>query len=142
MMKHLKHCVVVGLCALSLGGCVSREQADENLAKGCAAGVAALLPEGTTLGEIKEKTFSPSPEAPGARHVKLTAMKMDGYLEEEATYECVFEESMGFMNSAHTASIYQVRFEDQIIGKSGNEIKGDFEQFSKLTDAIRKAMYE
>lgn len=143
-MKHnnaLKNFILFGLCALALTGCVNREQADAALAKGCAAGVRALLPEGYALGEIRNRHFSPSPEAIGARHVRLTAIEMDGYLEDEVTYDCIFEENFGFMNSGHVASIYQIRIHDRVIGKSGNQIQGDFNEFLQLTDAIRKAMY-
>jgi hypothetical protein len=44
--------------------------------------------------------------------------------------------------SSFTASIYQVRTGERIVGKSGNEILGDAQDFLKLTDAIREAMYE
>ena len=41
----------------------------------------------------------------------------------------------------YTASIYPVRTGERVIGKSGNEILGDAQDFLKLTDAIREAMY-
>jgi hypothetical protein len=44
---------------LMLGGCVDRAQADEKLAAACRAGVMSLLPEGVTLGEVRNKSFSP-----------------------------------------------------------------------------------
>lgn len=141
-MRSFQRFLLLGVCALTLSACVTREQADETLAKGCAAGVASLLPDGETVGTVKEKNFSPSPETPGARHVALVMTHMDGYLEEDVKYECIFEETFGFLNTSHIASIYQVRFNDQVIGRSGGEIKGEFEQFTKLTDAIREAMYE
>lgn len=140
-MKTAIRFMLLTACALTLTGCVNREQADATLAKGCAAGVASLLPEGTTLGDVRKSEFSASPEGPNTRHVTITAVTMDGYLEQEATYECIFEESFGFMNASHTASIYQVRVNGQIYGKSGNQIQGSFDDFVKLTDAIRKAMY-
>ena len=124
-----------------LSGCVSREQADAKLAKGCEAGVNALLPEGRTITRIADTKFSPSPEGPGMRHVKLKAIETDGFLEVESEFECVFEESFGFLKNNFTASIYQVRTGERVVGKSGNEILGDANDFLKLTDAIRDAMY-
>jgi hypothetical protein len=126
---------------LMLGGCVDRAQADEKLAAACRAGVMSLLPEGVTLGEVRNKSFSPSPETVGARHVKIDVVQMDGYLEDIIPYECIFEESFGIFNTSHVASIYQVRLPDRVVGKSGNQIQGDFEEFTRLTDAIRKSLY-
>lgn len=127
-------------CAL-LSGCVSRDQADATLAKGCEAGVAALLPPERRIERITEKKFSPSPEGVGMRRVMLKAIENDGFLEVESEFECVFEESFGLFNMNHTGSIYQVRTGDRVIGRSGNEIMGDAQDFIKLTDAIRDAMY-
>jgi len=129
------------IAATLLSGCVSREQADASLAKGCKAGVESLLPEGTTLGDIKGQSFSPSPEAVGARHVKIDVVQMDGYIEDIVSYECIFEESFGPFKMNHAASVYQVRLPDRIVGKSGNQIQGDFDEYVRLTDAIRKSMY-
>jgi hypothetical protein len=140
-MKTMARFFFLTLCALTLSGCVDRTQADATLAKGCAAGAASLLPEGSKLGAIRNTEFSPSPEGPNMRHVALTAVTMDGYLEQEVTYQCIFEESFGLMKMNYTAAIYQVRVNDQIYGKSGNKIQGSFDDFIKLTDAIRKAMY-
>jgi len=132
---------ILGACALLLSGCVSREQADAKLAKGCAAGVNALLPEGRKIERTIDTQFSPSPEGSDMRHVKLKAIENDGWLEVESEFECVFEESFGFLNTNYTASIYQVRTGERVVGKSGNEILGDADDFMKLTDAIREAMY-
>lgn len=125
-----------------LVGCVDREQADAKLVKGCAAGVSVLLPEGRTMGEIKDKKLTESPEGANFRHVTLSAVEKDGWLENDVEYECTFEEDFGFLNSNYTGSIYQIKFDDQVYGKSGGEILGSAEDFVKLTDAIRKAMYE
>lgn len=141
-MKHGIKIVGIALCTLTLAGCVNREQADEKLAKGCAAGVQSLLPEGEQMQPIKDKKFTPSTEGPNMRHVELTAANTDGWVEEEQKYECIFEEDFGFMSTNYSASIYQVRIGDRIYGKSGNEIRGSFEDFVKLTDGIREAMYQ
>lgn len=133
--------VLLGACALLLSGCVSREQADAKLAKGCEAGVNALLPEGRTISKVADAKFSPSPEGANMRHVTLKAIENDGFLEVENSFECIFEESFGFLNANYTASVYQVRTGERVVGKSGNEILGDAQDFLKLTDAIREAMY-
>lgn len=129
-------------CALSLGGCVNRQQADDKLAKGCAAGVNSLLPEGQVLGEIQAKTSTPSPEGADYRHVTIKVKQGDGWLEGDGLYECTFEEDFGFLNTGYTASIYQLKIGDKVYGKAGNDILGTADDFIKLTDAIRKSMYE
>lgn len=129
-------------CTLILTGCMSREQADETLVKGCVAGINALLSDGTQIGPITDTSFSPSPEGQGFRHVSITAKELDGWLDAEQQYECTFEESFSFMNMGYSASIYQLRFNDRVVGKAGNEILGTTDDFIKLTDAVRKALYE
>lgn len=130
------------LCLLALGGCVSREQADAKLARGCEAGVKAILPEGYSVARIESTEFSPATQGTGYRHVTLKAVELDGWLETPKEYECVFEESFGFLSANHTAAIYQIRAGDKVVGKSGREIIGETEDFLKLTEAIRRAMYE
>lgn len=129
--------------SLLLTGCVDRAAADETLAKGCEAGVNAMLTDGMKIGTIKSKEFSPSPEGQGFRRVTLKAVATDDWAEEEREFVCVFEEGFGFMNSNHTASIYQLRISnEEVYGKSGKEILGDAQDFIKLSDAIREAMYQ
>ena len=133
---------VVALCALSLTGCVNREQADTKLAKGCAAAAGALLPDGHTLGEVLEKKSTPSPEGPNYRHITIKVKQMDGWLEGDGTYDCTFEEDFGFMKSQYTGSLYQLKIGDKTYGKAGNEVMGTAEEFLKITEAVRKAMYQ
>ncbi|MDB5491239.1 MAG: putative lipoprotein [Micavibrio sp.] len=130
------------LCALSLSGCVNRAQADTKLAKGCAAAAGALLPDGQTLGEVLEKKSTPSPEGPNYRHMTIKVKQMDGWLEGDGTYECTFEEDFGFLNAQYTGSLYQLKIGEKTYGKAGNEVMGTAEDFLKITDAVRKAMYE
>jgi hypothetical protein len=77
------------------------------------------------------------------RFITIHTTTADGWLDEDRDFSCIFEESFGFMNMNYTASIYQLRIsDDEIYGKAGKEIMGDAQDFIKLTDAIRKAMYE
>jgi hypothetical protein len=141
MSFHYRSAVLL-LCALSLAGCVNRQQADVKLAKGCAAAAGALLPDGQTLGEVIEKKSTSSPEGANYRHMTIKVKQMDGWLEGDGTYECTFEEDFGFLNSQYTGSIYQLKVGDKIYGQAGKEIMGTAEEMVKITDAVRKAMYE
>ena len=135
--------IICAAALLLLTGCVDRAAADAKLAKGCEAGIAAMLPEGVKIGKILGTEYTDSVEGRGFRHVKLQAIETDGWAETEKDYVCIFEESFGFLNTHHTAAIYQLRVsEDQVYGKSGREILGDAQDFIKLTDAIREAMYQ
>ena len=128
--------------ALLLTGCVNREQADAKLSRACAAAVGALLPEGAKIDSVKEFKASASPEGQGYRHLDITAVYLDGWIEQENQYQCIFEEGFGFLNMGYTAAIYQVNTGERIVGKSGNEIMGDAQDFLKLNDAVRGALYE
>lgn len=141
-MKKISSFFIALILIGALSGCVTREQADQKLVKGCQAGVNALLTDGMKIDRVKDTSLSPSPEGQGLRHVKMTTITMDGWLETEKTYECIFEESFGLFNMNYTASIYQLRTGEATYGKAGEEIMGSAEDFIKLTDAIRKAMYE
>jgi hypothetical protein len=135
--------LILSAVSLLLVGCVDREYADETLKRGCIAGIKAMLPEDKEFRDVIKVIYEPSPVGPDFRHVKITAIEMDGWLETEAEYQCIFQESFGFLKKTHTASIYQLRYgEGLMIGKSGKDIIGSPEDFMKLTDAIRDALYE
>ena len=138
---HFRTFIALGACALLLGGCVSREQADAKMAKGCEAGVKALLPEGRKIERVVETKFSTSPEGNDLRVVKMKAIENDGFLEIESNFECTFEEGFSFLNIGHAAAVHQLRIGDVIIGRSGDQILGDTSDFVKLTDAVTDAMH-
>ena len=139
-MKYFSLTVCL-LSLLLLTGCVSRQQADAMLERGCAAGVNALMKDGRKIGKVLDTGFQVSPEGQGFRHVDLTVTLADDWLESKNHYDCVFEESFGFLNMNYTASIYQIRIGSDVYGKAGGQILGTAEDFIKLTDAIRAAMY-
>src|SRR3982751_473162 len=109
-------------CALLLAGCVSRDEADMKLAHACRAGVQTLLPENLKIDRIVGREASKSPEGADMRYIKIKTVTVDGMLEEDKEYECIFEEQFGLMNMDYTASVYQVRTGDATYGKSGKEI--------------------
>lgn len=141
-MKYSVKIVFVFIVTLALTGCVSREAADAKLVKGCEAGVNAILPEGIQIGEVLSTEATPASQGTNYRHIKLVAIEMGDWLEEEKAYECIFEENFGFLKANHTAAIYQIKTGYKVVGKSGGDILGDVDDFLKLTEAIRKAMYE
>ena len=137
-----KNILLIALMSLALTGCVNREQADTKLGNACKAAVNQFLGEGRKIDRIESINASPAPVGAGFRHVELSTITIDGWLEATNKYECIFEESFGFMKMGYTASFYQLRIGDDMIGKSGNEIIGSAQDFMKITDAVREALYE
>lgn len=137
-----KNLILVAMMSLALTGCVNREQADAKLGNACKAAVNEFLGAGMQIDRIESVDASPSPVGNGYRHVLLNTITVDGWLEEKNQYECTFEESFGFMKMNYTASFYQLRIGEEMIGKSGNEIVGSAQDFMKITDAVRQALYE
>lgn len=135
-MKPTKRVLIACLILPLLTACVTREQADAKLANGCKAGVETLLEEGQTIDKATPAFDSPEP---GLRHVILTAYLKDDP-ETPYKYECVFEETFGPMNSSHNAMISRVQAGDKILGKAGDQIEGDAEDFIKLDNAVAKGM--
>jgi len=128
-------------CLILLTGCVSREQADAKLAKACQAAVDVFL-EDSKIDHIYDSKFSASPIGTDFRHVIISTIIVDGWIEIESDFECVFQESFGLFNSGYAPAIEQVRVDDILIGRSGGEILGNPDDFVKLTDAVRKSLYE
>ena len=141
----MKHSGLTLLCVsvLLLGACVSREQADAKLAKGCEAGISVLLPEDQAIDKIVGSEYTPATEGAGFRHVTIIATLENDWLEEEYEYQCVFDENFGLFNSSHTAAIMKLDTGDgRVFGQAGARILGDAQDWIKITDAVRKAMYE
>ena len=115
---------MIGLsCVLLLSGCISREQADARIAKGCAAAVELFLDEGFTIKETKNKTYStPTEFGTGYRQVTISAVETDNWLELDKEYRCIFAEEFGPLKSSHNTTIYQVKVNDKTYGREGNKI--------------------
>ncbi|HPF77873.1 MAG TPA: hypothetical protein PLF01_01155 [Alphaproteobacteria bacterium] len=134
--------LLVALLSLGLTACVSQDQADEKMAKGCEAAVNILLKdEGKQLSEIKVKRYADE-QAEGGLHRRITLMgiEKDGWLELDKSYSCLFAQDWGLFKSSHEALLVQVQIDDQLYGKKDGVIQGTLEDFIKLTDAVHKAM--
>lgn len=125
--------------SLPLAACVSRDQADARLARGCKAAAELFLPEGTTIKDIRKQVFGASDQDSGLRSVILTATETDGWTDEEKEYRCLFEESFGFSGS-YTAVIEQFRTGDTVYGKENGKILGSFDDHLKLTETVERAL--
>ena len=132
---------ILMLSVFSLTGCISREQADTRLANGCAAGAEIFLEEGIKIQKITSKNFRDDPKlGKGYREVTLSVLEGDGWYETEKEYKCIFAESMGPFGASHTATIYQLKMDDQIYGKEGDKLLGTFQDHLKLTETVEQGL--
>ncbi|MCB1532900.1 MAG: hypothetical protein KDJ35_08530 [Alphaproteobacteria bacterium] len=122
---------------LALSGCISREQADEKLAKGCAAAAEAFIEEGYKIENIKQQKFStPADLGEGFREVTLFVVEGDGWYSTDKEYRCVFTESMGPFGSSHNAVIYRLKLDNLTLGQEGGKLYGTIEDHNKLGHAV------
>lgn len=130
---------LLGLSVFALTSCVSREQADMRLQNGCRAGAEVFLGEGHTIKEVKDHIFRDSPDlGKGYREVRLTVVDSDGWADTDKEIRCIFAEN--YTPMSHAATIYQLKMDEQVWGKEGNEILGSIEDHVKLTEAVERGM--
>jgi len=125
-----------------LTGCVTQDQMDVKMAKGCTAGVNALLAkEGKEIGEIKTKRYA-NEDAEGGLHRRITleAIEKDGWVELDKSYSCLFMQEWGMFKSSHKALMVQMKIDEELYGKKDGSILGDFQDFLELTKVVDGAM--
>jgi hypothetical protein len=136
-----KYSALLLVSVFALTGCISREQADMRLQNGCAAGAELFLGEGHKIKEVKDHIFRDNPDlGKGYRDVILTVVDTDGWADADKEIKCIFAEDYGFMGSSHTATIYQLKMDDQTWGQEGKEILGTFEDHLKLTETVEQGL--
>jgi len=134
--------LLVVLLSLLLMGCINQNQADVKMAKGCAAGVNALLEEsGKVISEIKVQRYADE-QAEGGLHRRITleGVEKEGWLELDKSYSCLFMQEWGLFKSSHHALMVQVKIEDRIYGKKDGTILGSFDDLINITRAVDAAM--
>jgi len=136
MKKILISCISL----LVLTGCVTQDQADEKMSKGCIAGVESLI-EPKNLGEIKSMQYADEMTEGGMhRRVTITAVEKDGWVELEKEYTCLFMQEWGIFSSDHRALLVQIEIDEELYGKKDGKIIGDFDDFLALSRSVDAAM--
>jgi len=139
-MKKILPLLIV---TLTLTGCISREQADERLFKGCTAAAQLFLDEYFKIKTVKNKKFSPSLEfGNGFREVTIFAVESDGWLDIDNEYKCVFAEEMGLFSSTHRATLYQMKIKGKTYGIDGDKLSGDINTHINIKQVVEQAMNE
>lgn len=129
-----------GLSALALAGCVTQEQADAKMFKGCQSAIGAMI----APAEIKDvKSQSAAPEKTMGsvyRRVTMTYTEVGDFAEIENEGSCLFSEQWGPFKSTHASMLEQVVYKDELIGKKDGTIHGDMNAFLKLNETVDAAM--
>lgn len=138
----MKKLIIALTVALLVSGCSSREEADTKLGKGCEAGVKALLGEqryDRQLDKVKKKTFEVDDLGRKIIIEAVTKNKEYGY-ETDEVFTCVFSETYSFGFIAWNANLESITIGEEIFGRENGQIKGDLDQFMRVTDAIADAI--
>ncbi len=140
MKKTILTTILCAASALLLTACMTEEQADAKMAKGCAAGIGALIDPGI-IKETRAQRFGNEILPEGVhRRITLDIVEENGWSEEDKTYSCLFSEQWGPMKSSHSAVLVQIDLGDQIVGKKDGTLIGELDQFMKLTETVDAAM--
>ncbi len=140
MYRNLFLLPVCAGAILSLSACMTDEQVDAKLSKGCEAAVKILI-EPKEIIDLKSVRYANELEADGMhRHVTLTVTERDGWAENENEYACLFAEQWGAFKSSHIAQLVRVEIDGRHVGKKDGVITGEMQDFIKLTETVDKAM--
>ena len=123
-----------------LSACISPDQADAKMQRGCIAGIKSLI-EPKEILETKSVNFSNELLTDGMyRRATFKVMEQDGWAELEKEYSCLFLEQWGPLKTSHTASLMQVDLGGKIVGNKDGKLVGELEDFLKLTRVVDAAM--
>ncbi len=137
----MKKLILASLFVLPLTSCISREQADTRLEKGCKAGIEFFLENGFEIKSIKRAMFKNSTEfGNGYREVMMFLQISDGWYDHDKEYKCTFAEEWNSLGASHRADIYQINVDGDYYGVKDGKIIGDIETQINLSDAINNAM--
>lgn len=132
---------IIGVFAivLALSGCrVSRDSADQKLAKACEAAINVLLSSDEELS-VNKTSFSYEELSSG---LKLRAVKLEGDLvvhrgrERTREYRCTFGEEFGPFGFGHNASYYGLEKDGAFYGYKDGKMIGDLNDHLRLTEAV------
>lgn len=138
-MKH-KFILLSALSALTLGACVSQEQADAKMAKGCESAIGAMITP-RTIKEVKSfKADNEGMLGVTYRRIAVTYVENDDFANSEKTGSCLFSEQWTAMKGSHAALLEQLTVNGRIIGKRNGVIQGSMDDFLKLTEGADTAM--
>ena len=132
--------LLAGLSTIALSGCVTQEQADAKMIKGCQAAVAAMI-EPVVIKDVKASTAAPEKTMGSVyRRVKVSYTEQGDFAETVKEGSCLFSEQWGMFKSTHASMLEQVVYNGTLLGKKDGNIEGDMNQFLKLNESVDAAM--
>lgn len=144
-MKRYFHLLCVLSLVLALGGCrVSRQAADQKLAKACEAAVSIFLSSDEELKVNKTDFAFETPEdGPRLRAVTLEAyLIVDHGREIDRKYKCTFNEQFGAFGFGYSATYDTIDTGEKTYGYAGGKLQGDLTDHLRITDAIDRVLMQ
>lgn len=133
--------VLAGVSALTLSGCVTQQQADEKMFKGCEAAISAMIAP-ASFKDVKTRTGADEKMLSSTfRRIKITYTEQGDFAESEKEGSCLFSQDWGMFKSSHAAMLEQVKYNDTMLGKNAEgKIEGSMDDFLKLNEKVDAAM--
>lgn len=139
-MKQSFYLTSAMVAVLALGGCVTQQQADAKMGKGCEAAISATIAPKKLLGIKSTNYADEKTEGSLYRRITIVGQQKDGWIEAEKTYTCLFAQDWGFFKSTHFALLEQLAIGDFVLGKVDGQIRGSMEDYVKLNETAETAM--
>jgi hypothetical protein len=134
---------ILAVSALTLSGCVTQQQADAKMGKGCEAAIATLIGDNKQIVTVKATNYSEEQtEGSLFRRVTIDLVEKDGWAELDKQYSCLFAQEWGLFKSTHSALLEQVVIDEKITGKKDGQILGNLDEFMNLVSKVDTAMTE
>jgi len=132
--------IASGISLLALTGCISQEEVDAKMAKGCEAALMAQL-GADKVKDAKMTATGGATQADGTfRKVEMTYVENGSFDQTPKPVKCLFSEQWGAGKSSHSAILEQLDINGTTYGKVDGVVKGALEDFLKLTEAAARAM--
>ena len=132
--------LIAGISTLALSACVTQEQADAKMAKGCEAAIGAMI-QPRTIKTVKSTTAEDEKTMGSVyRRVHVTYIENDDFAEMDKQGSCLYSQQWGLFKGTHAALLEQVMYNDILIGKKDGNIEGDMNAFLKLNEKVDAAM--
>ena len=128
------------IACLPLSACVTQQQADAKMGKGCEAALAGVMGD-KQIVKVKATNYSDE-ETEGSlyRRITIDLVEKDGWAELDKQYSCLFAQEWAMFRMTHNALLEQVVMGVKIMGKKDGQILGNIDEFMNLVSKVDTAM--
>lgn len=139
-MKNFTLLTLLASSVVLLSGCVTQQQADAKMGKGCEAALASLMGNKQIIS-VKATNYSDEQtEGSLYRRVTIDLVEKDGWAELDKQYSCLFAQQWGMFKSSHIGLLEQTVMDDKIVGKKDGQVVGNMDEFLNLVSKVDTAM--